>query len=179
MTETEQRMEEATLGGGCFWCIEAAFKEMDGVVDVESGYSGGERAHPTYAQVCSGATGHAEVVRLRYDPSKVDFNQILDLFFIVHDSTQLNRQGHDIGTQYRSVIFFHDDEQARLARAKIDEIQRSGRYGQSIVTEVSALKNYYPAEDGHQDYFELNPGQPYCQMVVAPKVEKARRHLDK
>jgi peptide-methionine (S)-S-oxide reductase len=177
MTEQSSQFEEATLGGGCFWCIEAVFKEMDGVVDVESGYAGGARPDPTYAQVCSGATGHAEVVRLRFDPKRVGYREILTLFFIAHDPTQLNRQGHDVGSQYRSVIFHHDDTQARIAREMIAELEASGRYPGRIVTEVAPLTSYYPAEAGHQDYFEQHPDQPYCQVVVAPKLQKARQWL--
>lgn len=177
MTDAANGLDEATLGGGCFWCLEAVYKEVEGVREVESGYSGGHRPHPTYAQICSGATGHAEVVRLRFDPGQISFEEILDLFFVIHDPTQLNRQGHDIGTQYRSVIFCHDERQARIAADKIAELERSGMYPQSIVTEVTALTNYYPAEPDHQNYFENNPQQPYCQVVVAPKVDKARAFL--
>ncbi len=169
--------QEATLGGGCFWCLEAVFKEVDGVVEVESGYSGGARPNPTYAQVCTGATGHAEVVRVRYDPERVGFGELLDVFFLAHDPTQLNRQGHDVGTQYRSVIFFHDETQARIASERIEELDRSGRFSGSVVTEVTALTSYYPAEAGHQDYAENNPEQPYCRLVVAPKVERVREYL--
>lgn len=177
MTDQDREFEEATLGGGCFWCIEAVFKEMDGVVDVESGYAGGARPDPTYAQVCSGSTGHAEVVRLRFDPRRVDYGAILDLFFTVHDPTQLNRQGHDVGSQYRSVIFHHDETQARIARETIAELEASGGFSGRIVTEVTPLTNYYPAEANHQDYFEQHPDQPYCQIVVAPKLQKARQWL--
>jgi len=165
--------EFATLGGGCFWCLEAVYEELAGVIDVESGYAGGPVAAPTYEQVCSGRTGHAEVVRVEFDPARISYREILEVFFVIHDPTQLNRQGNDIGTQYRSVIFVHSDEQLRVAAEVIAELQSqsSGK----VVTEVLPAPAYYRAETGHQEYFRHNPGQGYCMIVVAPKVEKFRR----
>jgi len=165
--------EFATLGGGCFWCLEAVYEELAGVIDVESGYAGGPVAAPTYEQVCSGRTGHAEVVRVEFDPARISYREILEVFFVIHDATQLNRQGNDIGTQYRSVIFVHSDEQRRVAAEVIAELQSqaSGK----VVTEVLPAPAYYRAETGHQEYFRHNPGQGYCMIVVAPKVEKFRR----
>ena len=165
--------EFATLGGGCFWCLEAVYEELEGVVDVESGYAGGQVARPTYEQVCGGATGHAEVVRIEFDPSVISYREILEVFFVIHDPTQLNRQGNDVGTQYRSVIFIHSDEQRRIATAVIDELQSHlpGR----VVTEVTPVPDYYRAETYHQEYFRHNAGQGYCMFVVAPKVAKFRK----
>lgn len=165
--------EFATLGGGCFWCLEAVFEEVEGVVDVESGYAGGHVDNPTYRQVCGGDTGHAEVVRLEFDPRAIDYREILEIFFAIHDPTTLNRQGNDVGPQYRSVIFTHSDAQRRFALATIAEIQP--QYGDEVVTQVVAATNYYRAEDHHQEYFRHNAAQGYCMFVVAPKVEKFRR----
>lgn len=162
--------EQATLGGGCFWCVEAVYRRIDGVVDVESGYAGGTKAHPTYKEVCTGATGHAEVVRLTFDPDKVSYRQILDLFWRAHDPTTLNRQGADVGTQYRSVIFYHDERQRQEAEAAKAAAQ--ARFDDPIVTLIEAVNNYYPAEDYHQDFFEHNPSYGYCRVVIQPKLEK-------
>jgi peptide-methionine (S)-S-oxide reductase len=163
----------ATLGGGCFWCLEAVFEELDGVVDVESGYSGGSLANPGYRQVCEGDTGHAEVVRIEFDPDRISYREVLEVFFAVHDPTTLNRQGNDIGTQYRSVIFFHDPEQQRIAREVIEEASRA--WGRDVVTQVEPAPAYYRAEDYHQEYFRRNPDQGYCMAVIGPKVEKFRK----
>ena len=163
----------ATLGGGCFWCVEAVYEELEGVVDVESGYSGGSVGNPTYRQVCEGDTGHAEVVRLQFDPDRISYAEILEVFFAIHDPTTLNRQGNDVGTQYRSVIFFHNPEQQRIA-AEVIEQARSA-YGRDIVTQVVPAAPYFRAEEYHQEYFRRNPGQGYCMAVVAPKLEKFRR----
>ena len=163
------------LGGGCFWCTEAVFVKVRGVTDVESGYSNGHLERPSYEQVCTGATGHNEVVRLTYDPEQVSTRQLLEVFFVVHDPTQLNRQGNDIGTQYRSGIYFTTPEQAQVAQALIDELQRDAAFGAPVVTEVLPLANYWPAEEYHQDFFEKNPHQGYCLAVAAPKVAKFRR----
>lgn len=171
----DRPLEVATLGGGCFWCTEAVFDEMQGVTDVVSGYAGGQRPNPSYEQVCTGATGHAEVVQVTFDPSVVTFGEILDVFFTVHDPTTLNRQGADVGTQYRSVIFYHTPEQQQIAEAKIAEINAAGIWDNPIVTEVSPLTTFYPAEDYHQEYFRKNPYQGYCQVVVRPKVAKFRQ----
>jgi peptide-methionine (S)-S-oxide reductase len=169
------KLEMATLGGGCFWCVEAAFEQLEGVEEVESGYTGGDAPDPTYEQVCSGQTGHAEVVRVSYDPQKVGFGDLLDVFFTIHDPTTLNRQGADVGTQYRSAIFVHDDEQARVAREKIAEWEASGAWSGTFVTEVTPASRFYPAEAYHREYYQRNPGQPYCQAVIAPKLAKLRR----
>jgi peptide-methionine (S)-S-oxide reductase len=163
----------ATLGGGCFWCLEAVFEELDGVVDVESGYSGGSLANPGYRRVCEGDTGHAEVVRIEFDPDRISYREVLEVFFAVHDPTTLNRQGNDIGTQYRSVIFFHDPEQQRIAREVIEEARRA--WGRDVVTQLEPAPAYYRAEDYHQEYFRRNPDQGYCMAVIGPKVEKFRK----
>lgn len=167
--------ETATLGGGCFWCTEAVFLDVEGVVAVESGYSNGHVNDPSYEQVCSGTTGHAEVVRVRFDPQRISFREILEIFFLVHDPTTLNRQGNDVGTQYRSGIYTHSEEQARVAREVIEELQASGGVRGKVVTEVTPETNYWRAEDYHQNYFAQHPGQGYCAFVVAPKVEKFRK----
>lgn len=167
--------ELATLAGGCFWCLEAVYDDLQGVEQVESGYMGGEVANPTYRQVCGGDTGHAEVVRITYDPRVVSFADLLDVFFVIHDPTQLNRQGNDVGTQYRSAIFFHSADQQRIAEEKIRELQREALYPGKLVTQVVPAGDFYVAEDYHQEYFANNPSQPYCMAVVAPKVAKFRR----
>lgn len=167
--------ETIVLGGGCFWCTEAVFKEVQGVLDVESGYSNGQAERPGYDEVCSGATGSAEVVKLVYDPDRVSLRQLLEIFFLVHDPTQLNRQGNDVGTQYRSAIYTTTPEQAQQARAFIDEVTRDRLYPAPIVTEVAPVANYWPAEDYHQDFFEQHPTQGYCMAVAAPKVAKFRK----
>jgi peptide-methionine (S)-S-oxide reductase len=168
--------EVATLGGGCFWCTEAVFSDLKGVVKVESGYSGGTVANPSYEQVCTGRTGHAEVAQIAFDPDVISYKGILEVFFTVHDPTTLNRQGADVGSQYRSVIFYHNSEQRAVAEQVIREITAAGIWDAPIVTQVEPLKAFYKAEDYHQQYFENNPRQPYCQIVVAPKVRKFREH---
>lgn len=170
----EANLETATLAAGCFWCVEAVFDDLKGVEDVVSGYSGGHTANPTYRQVCEGNTGHAEVIQIKFDPSVISYKDILRVFFTVHDPTTLNRQGNDIGTQYRSAIFYHDDAQKKAAQEVIYEMTESGVYDDPIVTEVSPFEKFWPAEDYHQDYFANNPNQPYCAAVVAPKVKKFR-----
>ena len=165
--------EFATLGGGCFWCLEAVYEELEGVVDVESGYSGGGVANPSYRQVCEGSTGHAEVVRIEFDPAHISYREILEVFFAIHDPTTLNRQGNDIGTQYRSVIFTHDDEQQRTALDVIAEARSA--WGRDIVTQVLPAAPYYRAEPYHQEYFRHNPTQGYCMAVIGPKLEKFRK----
>lgn len=165
-------IEVATLGGGCFWCLEAAFEQLRGVERVESGYAGGSAVNPTYQQVCGGGTGHAEVVQITFDPSVISFAELLDVFFDIHDPTTLNRQGADMGTQYRSAIFYHSPEQKRVAEEKIAALSASGI---SVVTQVAAFEAFYRAEDYHQGYFRNNPYQGYCQVVIAPKVAKFRR----
>jgi peptide-methionine (S)-S-oxide reductase len=172
---TSNAFETATLGGGCFWCTEAVFDQLDGVSDVVSGYSGGHVVNPTYRQVCNADTGHAEVIQLRFDPARISFREILEVFFSSHDPTTLNRQGNDVGPQYRSAIFYHSPEQRATAEALIAELNELKAFGRPIVTEVTAFDRFYPAEDYHQEYFERNGGQPYCQFVVAPKVAKFKK----
>jgi peptide-methionine (S)-S-oxide reductase len=174
MTDSTQT---ATLAGGCFWCLEAVFDDLRGVLSVESGYSGGQTPNPTYRDVCAGVTGHAEVVRIAFDPNLLSFNDLLRVFFSIHDPTTLNRQGADVGTQYRSAIFYHDQTQKQAAEEIIVELQAAQLWPNPIVTEVSPLTNYYPAEDYHQEYFTNNPNQPYCAAVVAPKVTKFRKQF--
>jgi peptide-methionine (S)-S-oxide reductase len=168
------KKEIATLGGGCFWCLEAVYLQLKGVEKVESGYMGGAGANPSYEQVCSGRTGHAEVVQITFDPALISFQDILDVFFTIHDPTTLNRQGNDIGSQYRSVVFYHTSEQKQLTEKNIVELNASKIWGKEIVTEVMPAEVFYCAEDYHQNYFAQNPNQSYCQVVVAPKVAKAR-----
>jgi peptide-methionine (S)-S-oxide reductase len=175
MTSTQH--EVATLAGGCFWCLEAVFDQLDGVSDVVSGYMGGHITNPSYKQVCGGDTGHAEVVQLRFDPGRISFREVLEVFFSIHDPTTLNRQGADAGTQYRSAIFTHTPEQAATATALIAELDAQRAWPNPIVTEVSPVSTFYPAEDYHQEYFANNGRQPYCQMVVAPKVAKFRKQF--
>ncbi len=168
--------EVVTLGGGCFWCTEAIFTELKGVTKVVSGYSGGTTVKPSYEQVCTGKTGHAEVVQVTFDPKVISLDELLHIFFTVHDPTTLNRQGADVGTQYRSVIFYRDEEQKAVAEKVIEEIQAAGIWNAPIVTELAPFKAFYKAENYHQEYFELNGDQPYCRMVIAPKVAKFRDH---
>ena len=172
---TNPQVELATLGGGCFWCLEAVFDLLDGVTDVVSGYMGGHIIDPSYRQVCNGNTGHAEVVQLRFDPAAISFRELLEVFFSIHDPTTLNRQGNDVGPQYRSAIFYHSTEQQTTAAALIGELNARQIWRGPIVTEVAPAATFYPAEAYHQDYFALNGRQPYCQMVVAPKVAKFRK----
>jgi len=169
--------EVATLGGGCFWCLEAVFDGLKGVESVESGYMGGGSAHPTYEDVCGGDTGHAEVVQVTFDPGVVSYREILEVFFVIHDPTTLNRQGNDAGTQYRSVIFFHSPAQKAAADEVIAALTAGKLWRDPIVTEVTAATAFYVAEPYHQEYFARNPRQPYCQAVVAPKVAKFRKHF--
>jgi len=172
--------EIATLGGGCFWCLEAVFEQVRGVVRVVSGYAGGAGANPTYKAVCTGTTGHAEVVQVTFEPAVISYREILQVFFAIHDPTTLNRQGHDVGTQYRSVIYYHTPEQQQVAAALIAELNAEKIWDRPLVTELTACPTFYPAEDYHQGYFQANPQQPYCQAVVAPKVAKFRKlHLEK
>ncbi len=162
-------MQTAIFGGGCFWCLDAVFRRVKGVKNVEVGYAGGRRRNPTYEQVCTGVTGHAEVVKIDYDENKVSYDELLDIFFAIHDPTQLNRQGNDIGTQYRSIILYFNEEQKQKALKKIEELKNRGL---DVVTEVKPLDVFYKAEEYHQNYFEKNPNQPYCEYVVALKVFK-------
>ncbi|MBX3065685.1 MAG: peptide-methionine (S)-S-oxide reductase MsrA [Anaerolineae bacterium] len=168
--------EVATLAGGCFWCLEAVYDELKGVKSVESGYAGGHVLNPTYRQVCDGTTGHAEVVQITYDPEEVSFRDLLGVFFTIHDPTTLNRQGNDVGTQYRSAIYYHTPEQKQIAEEVIADLTAQKLWNNPIVTEVTPIDKFYMAEDYHQEYFKHNPNQGYCQFVVAPKVAKFRKH---
>ena len=175
MTASPSASQTITLGGGCFWCTEAVFVQVRGITDVESGYSNGHVNNPSYEQVCTGRTGHNEVVKLVYDTAVISTREILEIFFVIHDPTTLNRQGNDSGTQYRSGIYFSTPEQQAVAQEVIAEMAASGTYDRPIVTEVVAVNNYWPAEEYHQDYFERNPNQGYCMAVAAPKVAKFRK----
>jgi peptide-methionine (S)-S-oxide reductase len=170
----KQTTQTATFGGGCFWCTEAVFNTLAGVMHCEPGYAGGHDPAPTYHTVCAGNTGHAEVIRIEFDPHTLTFEHLLAVFFATHDPTTPNRQGHDMGTQYRSVIFYHDEEQHRIAQANIAALDAQAAYASPIVTEVLPLTHYFPAEKYHQNYFENNPTQAYCAHVIAPKVEKTK-----
>ncbi|HET7374185.1 MAG TPA: peptide-methionine (S)-S-oxide reductase MsrA [Gemmatimonadaceae bacterium] len=171
----EHTREVATLGGGCFWCLDAAFRQLEGVEKVESGYAGGQVANPTYRDVCTGTTGHAEVVHVTFDPSVISYRDLLGVFFTIHDPTTKDRQGADVGPQYRSIVLYHTPEQRDTAEQVIEELNRNEVWDNAIVTEVSPLTAFYPAERYHQDYYANNPGQPYCQIVIAPKVAKVRK----
>jgi peptide-methionine (S)-S-oxide reductase len=171
----QQRSEIATLGGGCFWCLEAIFNELRGVKKVVSGYSGGTVPNPSYQEVCTGATGHAEVVQITFDPLIISFNELLEVFFTIHDPTTLNRQGADVGTQYRSVIFYHTPEQKEIAKEVLAKIETAKIWDAPVVTEITAFDTFYPAENYHQEYFLHNPDQPYCRVVIEPKVVKFRK----
>jgi peptide-methionine (S)-S-oxide reductase len=174
MSEKMNR-EVATLAGGCFWCLEAVYDDLKGIDSVESGYMGGNVANPTYKQVCTGTTGHAEVIRITFDPAVISFRDLLEVFFTIHDPTTLNRQGGDVGTQYRSAIFYHSEEQRSVAGQVIAELTSQGIWEAPIVTQVTPAGTFYQAEDYHQEYFRQNSSQPYCRMVVEPKVIKARK----
>jgi peptide-methionine (S)-S-oxide reductase len=169
--------EVATLGGGCFWCLEAVYNEVKGVEALESGYMGGSKANPTYEEVCSGGSGHAEVVQVTFDPKVISFREILEIFFVIHDPTTLNRQGNDVGSQYRSAIFHHSSEQKSAAAQVIANLGSGGIYDDPIVTELAPASTFYVAERYHQEYFRNNPNQPYCAFVVKPKVAKFRKHF--
>lgn len=170
-------LQTATLAGGCFWCLEAVYDEIKGVHSVESGYAGGDVDNPTYRAVCNGDTGHAEVVQVHFDPNVVSYRDLLNVFFAIHDPTTLNRQGADVGTQYRSAIFYHDEEQKKTAEELIKHLNTQKIWDRPLVTEVTMLDKFYVAEDYHQEYFARNPYQPYCMAVVAPKVSKFRKHF--
>ncbi|TXI85231.1 MAG: peptide-methionine (S)-S-oxide reductase MsrA [Crocinitomicaceae bacterium] len=168
-------IKEATFGAGCFWCVEACFMDLAGVISVTSGYTGGHTQNPTYKEVCEGTTGHAEVARIVFDDELISFDELLELFWFVHDPTQLNRQGNDIGTQYRSAIFYHDEIQKELAEKYKKQLTEEGVWADPIVTEITPIGDFYAAEDYHMNYFALNPENPYCQAVVRPKVEKFKK----
>ena len=169
------KSEIATLGGGCFWCVEAVFQRIDGVISVKPGYAGGNLKNPTYKQICTGNTGHAEVAKIEFDPSKITYSQILNVFWQSHDPTTLNRQGNDVGTQYRSVIFFHNESQEEIAKKSKIDADKSGYWDNEIVTEITPLNNYYNAEDYHDNYYNDNPNQPYCLFVIKPKLDKLEK----
>ena len=169
------KSEIATLGGGCFWCVEAVFQRIEGVISVKPGYAGGNVKNPTYKQICTGNTGHAEVAKIEFDNSKITYSQILNVFWQSHDPTTLNRQGNDVGTQYRSVIFFHNESQEEIAKKSKVDADKSGYWDNEIVTEVTLLNNYYDAEDYHDNYYNNNPNQPYCLFVIRPKLDKLEK----
>lgn len=171
----EEKLAKVTFGGGCFWCVEAVFENVRGVEDVVSGYAGGRRPNPNYKQVCTGRTGHAEVCEIKYNPEEVSFKELLEIFWKTHDPTTLNRQGVDVGTQYRSVIFYHDVEQKKVAEKYKNSLDESGAFANKIVTQITKAPKFYVAEDYHQDYYRKNPGQGYCAAVVRPKVEKFKK----
>jgi peptide-methionine (S)-S-oxide reductase len=176
--DDKAQVEVATLAGGCFWCIEAVYKEVEGVIDAVPGYSGGATANPSYEQVSTGKTGHAESVQVTFDSSRISYREILEIFFSVHDPTTLNRQGADIGTQYRSAIFYHDEQQKKAADEIVREMARDKMFNHAIVTQIVPLDRFYPAEDYHRDYFQKHPEQAYCQVVIAPKLAKFRQHWE-
>ena len=171
--------ETATVGGGCFWCVEAAFEELAGVEDVTSGYAGGHTEDPSYREVCSGDTGHAEVVRVEYDEDVLSYDDVLEVFFTIHDPTQLNRQGPDVGSQYRSIVLTHDDDQQEIAEAYVEALESEGGYDEEVVTEIERLETFYRAEEKHQNYFEKHPNKPYCSIHAQPKVEKVREKFER
>lgn len=168
--------ERATFGGGCFWCVEAAFQRLQGVQSVVSGYAGGHVEEPSYKEVCAGNTGHAEVVQVTFDPEEITYRDLLEVFFTVHDPTQRNRQGPDVGPQYRSIILTHDEEQENAAESFVEELDSSGRYDDSVVTEIQPLDTFYPAEEHHQDYYARNSNQAYCRTVIPPKLRKLEKN---
>lgn len=172
---TSNNAQLATFGSGCFWCTEAIFLNVDGVTKVESGYSGGKVKNPTYKEICSGLTGHAEVIQVTYDPSKISYDELLEIFWMTHDPTTLNRQGADEGTQYRSVIFYHNDEQKKLALSYLKKLEQEKVFDDPIVTEISPMTVFYKAEDYHQNYYNLNSSAPYCSYVITPKLEKFKK----
>ncbi len=173
--KNSEKLETATFGAGCFWCVEAAFQTLEGVESTISGYSGGHVKNPAYREVCNGTTGHAEVIQIKYDPAKISFETLLEAFWGSHDPTTLNQQGNDIGTQYRSVIFYHNDKQKELAEGYKKKLNESGAFAKPIVTEISPYTNFYKAEDYHQNYFNANGDQPYCSFVIQPKLEKFKK----
>jgi len=174
--DSVQMLSQATLAGGCFWCLEAVFELLNGVKKVESGYAGGHVDNPTYEQVCMGMTGHAEVLQITYDPEIVSFTELLEVFFAIHDPTTLNRQGHDVGTQYRSSVFYHNSEQEDISRQAIEFLSNQELWVDPIITEIVALDVFYPAEPYHQEYYRNNPESPYCQYIISPKVSKFREY---
>ncbi len=177
MNNTPTQLEQVTFGGGCFWCVESCFNMLKGVESAVSGYSGGTKENPTYQEVCTGETGHAEVVQISYDPKIISYQQLLEVFFFLHDPTQLNRQNEDVGTQYRSVIYFNNENEKHLAEETIKKIDASGKYPTKVVTELTRFSKFWPAETYHQGYYKQNPTQPYCSAVVGPKIQKFKKHF--
>jgi peptide-methionine (S)-S-oxide reductase len=178
MNEQRNELKTVTLAAGCFWCVEAVFQNLKGVEKVVSGYSGGHVKKPSYREVCNGTTGHAEAIQLHYNPSEISFEQILDVFWKTHDPTTLNRQGPDIGTQYRSVIFYHNDEQKRIAEDSKNQMNRSGYFNKPIVTAIEPYKNFFVAEENHQNFYKNNPNQPYCRFRIDPKIDKLQKQFN-
>ncbi|HLE14753.1 MAG TPA: peptide-methionine (S)-S-oxide reductase MsrA [Anaerolineales bacterium] len=176
LSSAPEKRQVATLAGGCFWCIEAVFNDLEGVESAISGYAGGSIPNPSYRQVCTGTTGHAEAVQVTFDPQKLSYQELLEIFFTIHDPTTLDRQGADVGTQYRSAIFYHDQEQRAIAEQVMDAIEAASIWDAPLVTELAPLDRFYLAEDYHQEYFKRNPNQPYCSVVIAPKVVKFRKY---
>lgn len=172
------KSEQAVFGGGCFWCTEAVFQDLKGVIDVKPGYSGGISKNPTYREVCSGKTGHAEVIKINFNPEEIQFEKLLEVFFLTHDPTTLNKQGADVGTQYRSVVFYSNQKQKKITETVINSLNNKNTYDKEIVTEVSELKEFFPAENYHNDYFSKNGNEPYCRFVIQPKIEKFRKVFD-
>lgn len=175
----EKKLEKATLAGGCFWCLEAIYKKVNGVLEVVSGYSGGEQKNPSYQQVCTGMTGHAEAIQITFSPDIISYGRILEIFWSIHNPTTIDRQGHDIGSQYRSAIFYHDERQKDIAENSKKDLQDAGIWPAPVVTEILPLKEFYPAEEYHKDYFRNHPENSYCQMIVLPKVEKFKKVFEK
>ena len=182
MTQTEINTSEntgqATFGAGCFWCVEAIFERLNGVIDVQAGYTGGNIKYPTYEDICTGNTGHAEVIQIEYNSNIISYEKLIDIFWKSHDPTTLNRQGADIGTQYRSVLFYHSDKQREIAENSMKRADQSGIHANPIITEIIPIGKFYPAEDYHQDYYRLNPNAPYCQMVIKPKLDKLNKQIN-
>jgi peptide-methionine (S)-S-oxide reductase len=177
MNQSNEKHETATFGAGCFWCVEAVYQNLKGVQKVVSGYAGGKTPNPTYKQICTGQTGHAEVAQITYDPNQISYQDLLDVFWNTHDPTTLNRQGADTGTQYRSVIFYNDDHQKEIAEQAMAETDASGLWSNPIVTEISPIPTFYPAEDYHQNYYQSNPSQPYCTVIISPKIQKLKKEF--
>ena len=177
MNQGNEKHETATFGAGCFWCVEAVYQNLKGVQKVVSGYAGGKTPNPTYKQICTGQTGHAEVTQITYDPNQISYQDLLDVFWNTHDPTTLNRQGADTGTQYRSVIFYNDDHQKEIAEQTMAETDASGLWSNPIVTEISPIPTFYPAEDYHQNYYQSNPSQPYCAVIISPKIRKLKKEF--
>ena len=173
----EKKFETATLGNGCFWCSEAVFQQLKGIIKIQSGYSGGDMANPDYKTVCTGVTGHAEAIEIVYDPEIINYHDILEVFWKTHDPTTLNRQGNDVGSQYRSVIFYHNEEQKEIAEQYMKQLDESGVFGKPIVTVIEPYTKFYPAENYHDNYYNLNPSESYCQYVIRPKIEKFQMHF--